>query len=481
MLPNFGYPLRRQIVVSQSRALTAQDVNALIQADSEAQALTLSVLDGNAIGTGGYFYITAPFGSANAVTVIFPPGNSYNLGKTDPIVLSDDYSVLIIAGPGRTWNVFFSDKSFVEIDADGNPVPPNNRGTNFGSRLRKWKTVHASLDVRVGSTYDQYFNPQVLTYNPDALGSIEAICVGYNLGGVTEVYARPAMTWHSIKGRVANWDPAGSTARLNQYTIGFMRGSVYCYNAGTSRAEIEQGPGSHNSFIGGYVSAFSDHDAIMRHDNGGVVAFTWCRVYAYASGFGSPIVEVTGENAITFVNTGNEARVYSRHLAAFMQGLAYGVLPNYALMENVAGAACAFIQGRCQTTPGFDAKMRVEDDAGVSWGRASGATIETRAGQAALARGFAQSGAQIYASGHGSTAWGWAAAGQTIGVAANNSDQWGVGVNDLPNSTSFGTGWRFKKTPGPPTSPTYRDAWAENGHLYVFSGGVARNLSNIPP
>jgi hypothetical protein len=135
-LAALGYPLRRQILISVSRTLTTQDVNGILQVDSAAAPRTVSLMDGDGIGAGGYFYITAPFGTANPVTVTFPVGNTYNQGKVGSITLSnDDDSLLIVAGPGKTWNVFFGDASGANAGITSNyvyrPGEPNPGGNVF--------------------------------------------------------------------------------------------------------------------------------------------------------------------------------------------------------------------------------------------------------------------------------------------------------------------------------------------------------------
>jgi hypothetical protein len=140
-LAALGYPLRRQIPINISRTLTTQDVNGILIVDSSAAPRTISLMDGDGIGAGGFFRIVAPFGTTNPVTLIFPAGNTYNEGKLGPIVLANnDDSILVVAGPGKTWIVFFGDASsasttWAQTLANGNVSGGSNPVVEEGDRL----------------------------------------------------------------------------------------------------------------------------------------------------------------------------------------------------------------------------------------------------------------------------------------------------------------------------------------------------------
>lgn len=375
------------------------------------------------------------------------------------------------------------EKTFVNYDAAGMPIPTVPDVIDFGSRANQWRVINNRLDVRVGPTQiPGFINPPTLTYSPSLIGEIAVACVGYGAGNCVVEALNDVTAF--IQGRVNNFDAGGSVSALRSATrVGFVAGGVYMYGGGVgdvAEIDLQAGVGSE---IGGYaIVTYQAGSAIIRNlaGSGG------CRTRAYAlvnpsSPAGAiAIIENSGFNDV-FVAAYHEARVYARPGSSVFRGTCVGLhAGQYALMENVQDAFACFIHARVQTVAGYNAIARTEDEAGWVTGRTNGGLLETRAGVACWVRGFAAQGATIYAQGNGSTAWGNAAAGQTIGVAASNADQWGVGINTLADSTRFGVGWRFKKTALAPGAPANGDCWiGAGGSLYVHTNGVTKNLDNI--
>lgn len=343
---------------------------------------------------------------------------------------------------------------------------------------KRLRQLHNRMDIRVGSFPTFYQNVTTLTYNPDALGTIEVLTAGYATGLVEIVGPPHYGNLNSIRGRISNWDAGASVSKTYSYATAFLHCGIYVYGgAGVGEVAINNG---YMSMLGGTVFAIGGASGYVSHETGAQAAFSWVRSWASGAVYGTPIVRVSGESNLTVASSIDEARIYNRHGYSTILGVCYGLLPQYAVMENVQGALGAFIQGRCQATTGYNGYMRVEDDAGWATGRTNSGRIETRAGQAAWARGFAQANGTIYAQGHAASAWGYAKAGETIGVAANNAEQWGVGVNTLADSARFGVGWRFKKTVGAPGVPANGDAWVgAGGSMYVHTNGVTKNLDLV--
>lgn len=465
-------------------SLTAQPVVEL-QADGAAvvrmqQAQLVDLTFGPAIGVSG--------GVGKTLVVAVYEGSVID----DDTIVSDVGSAILMrlldlgADVSRTHALLAGTITFGNIPMTGSVLPTEDNQFAMGTRAAKIQVINNRLDVRVAGTtaLPGYYNPAVLTYNPDAIGEIMAFPVGYG-DGICEVYANPGGTMNQIRGRVANFDTyaTGSISRLrNNSGASWLQGATYMFNgAAGDVAEIDLDAGLH-SFLGGAAYTNAGGDVSLRHVAGSAGSFTWCYLTAYGPYQGEPIVEVSGLANDTKVLVGNEGRVYARNGTSMFRGLvASEELGQYALMENYVDAFSCFLHGRVEATAGYDAIMRARDDAGWASGRCSGGLIETRTGQAAWARGWARDGASIYAQGHGSTAWGYAPAGAVIGVAANNADQWGVGVNAVPDSTRFGVGIRVKKTLGPPAAPANGDIWQTiTGDVIIHSGGADRNCTNIP-
>lgn len=97
-----------------------------------------------------------------------------------------------------------------------------------------------------------------------------------------------------------------------------------------------------------------------------------------------------------------------------------------------------------------------------------------------FAFGRALNGYGIYASGVGSLALGRANTAN-VSVSGAGSMQFGEGVNTVASSLQIGTGWHFKQTDGAFAGLANGQAWKATNDLWVHSGGVSRNLSNVPP
>lgn len=103
----YPYPLRRQVLVSTSRDLSAQELNSLIVVDSSAGPVVLTLPPAASIQGGGFFQILALNGNVNPVTVSLQPGDTYNDGLVAPLVLNSagEQSVVLGRPPdvGNSW------------------------------------------------------------------------------------------------------------------------------------------------------------------------------------------------------------------------------------------------------------------------------------------------------------------------------------------------------------------------------------------
>ncbi len=145
-LAALGYPLRRQVLVTASRTLTTQDLNGVIVVDSTAGPVTVTIPDGISIGAGGFFQIYAPRGDVNPVMVAFEPGNTFNLGQTGPILISDaNTSLTVLAAQDRTWNVFFGAAGTqAGVGLQNLIYTPGNPGPLQPNEFTDWAMVHAA-------------------------------------------------------------------------------------------------------------------------------------------------------------------------------------------------------------------------------------------------------------------------------------------------------------------------------------------------
>lgn len=388
------------------------------------------------------------------------------------------------ANVSRVHALLLGTVTYGTIAGTGTAVPTEDGSFDLGDEDTRWRNIFSRMDVRVAGSTGGGFNPPTLTFQPSAVGKINALTVGYSTG-LTEIYCNPATNWHNVEARVANFNPTLDGAALVRQAngTGFVRGSVYMYGGGAGEeALIDAGDAAFYAFVGGLARvSYVDESARIRNLPGGGTAFIWSAVETYTPG-GSPYIYNSGRNNVVFLLVQQEGRVLARDGTSLFQGsVGADDVGQYALMETYQYAFGSFLQGRVSSSPGFDAIMRVEDDCGWASGRIAGGTIRTGTGQAATARGFTQNDGQIYAEGHGSLAWGWAAAGQTIGVTANNSEQWGVGVNAMADSTRWGVALRVKKTLGPPAVPVNGDVWQTvTGDIIIHSGGADRNITNTP-
>ena len=100
----------------------------------------------------------------------------------------------------------------------------------------------------------------------------------------------------------------------------------------------------------------------------------------------------------------------------------------------------------------------------------------------ARAHGSARSAVSgdIIASAEGSSAIGFAN-GTSILASVANAVQYGMGSNSLADSFKVGDGCWMKGSLGAPASPVDGQFWRSvGGALYCRTGGLTKNLSNIP-
>ena len=105
----FGIPANaRRLSLAVDTTLTVADLQTVVLMDTSGGPLTLTVPPANTVGSGGRFFIVAPDGATNALTVGLS-GSTFNLGQAGPIVLSaDNDSLLLISDGVNEYAVVFS-------------------------------------------------------------------------------------------------------------------------------------------------------------------------------------------------------------------------------------------------------------------------------------------------------------------------------------------------------------------------------------
>lgn len=286
----------------------------------------------------------------------------------------------------------------------------------------------------------------------------------------------------------------GSTTRVvaNIYAEGFYLtdgSSGVSSTVGEGSIVAVQNPGNNNLTV---------------YNSGGF--FSGAYVYAY-SGSANHVTCTSGSIAFgVFIG----ASEYAYITAEGMASLAHGATLNddYTSLIRAAGSGSA-AHGNCQAY-GANAKIEAYGHGSRAFGYCVNGTIEstgngawafgaayegtiTAGGDGSFAHGLVQLDGVIQATNHGAWAFGYAkngtirasgrgsiamgyAYGQDIIASATGAMQFGAGTNTLASSAKFGSGVRFVFEA---IGTVNGDIWSDGTNVYIFSGGAARNCSNM--
>jgi hypothetical protein len=211
-----------------------------------------------------------------------------------------------------------------------------------------------------------------------------------------------------------------------------VMGAAYKWGpAGVGTARLVAGYyGYGSTFTFGYVSAYENYSALIQTDLSGAVAM--------------------GRAAAG----GGDATIQAYSMGAMASGAAVGY--NATALISAGNA--------------FGARAH---------GFVNSSTISA-AKSGAVAFGSAIYGYRIFANSYGGMAIGYAYTADVEATGYSNCFQFGEGTNALQDSFQIGNaGLRLKGTTGAPAAPQNGDVWEAGGDIFVRTGGVSKNMSNI--
>lgn len=387
-----------------------------------------------------------------------------------------------------------------EVDGSGNIVPPADGTLNVGTAAAKFQAVQSR---RLFANNNNPLAPSTVDIT-SSVGTLSAqvAATGYE----AQQTARASGAGSAAFGYVfrAPGVPGVGTSQLLAGSAspgpGFAFGAVIGY--GAYNAEINaSGDGAVAlgraygatanaqilasgiaAFAHGFSnSGFSASASLIRAANRG----------GFAQGFAYNASIDSGSNGSFAQGYVYEGTILSSQSGALAQGYAYNASDIQATNEGALARGHA-LDGSTIRATGLGAHaMGYANDAAIIEATGKGCTAMgagnlagsyLRAANAgAFAHGYAVAGYTLEANGVGNFALGATQSQDVRATGGSNCGQLGEGTNTLADSTQFGAaGLRMKHSVGAPGIPQNGDMWIAGGNVYVQSGGVARNITNVP-
>lgn len=350
--------------------------------------------------------------------------------------------------------------------------------------------AYGTVQLRAGGTGAVAFG--TAQYFADINASGLGCCAQGNAFGLS---GRVAEITAMGKGDFAQGMAAGGSLIASGYGS-FAQGYARTGTVGVERGVVQAtGLGAHA--FG--VAVANDYNATVEATTRG----------AFANGYAGTIVGDTGPARVGAVGgIGGGSTVFgvafygdslleASSEGSFVAGAALGYDTGQA--EIIANEPGAWAGGLAAGTGGSVGSIRAEENGAFAQGKAVGGDIHATQ-EGSRAHGVIVSGRNIRATGLGSVARGSArnvtagdilasaegaqahgfADGVDIVASAVNAFQFGIGTNGLADSLKVGVGIHFKGSLGAPASPADGQFWGVvGGDVYVRTGGVTKNLSNI--
>lgn len=339
--------------------------------------------------------------------------------------------------------------------------------TGIGSRSR-------------GSTFltDDYSLAEILSENAASLAFGEATALG--APSYSRVWASQTST---AFGNVAtDEDQAGSTIRshITSLAFGTLANNAIVFAQSSSLAFGIGGDGKNAYYPTTILS------------NSGSLAFGQVVLDPLEASYVSPVISALNQSMafgsvdIGYINANSAGLAFGTAVGYYSGifangGLAFGLASKYPggggaahIRSAVGSMAFGHIDG--------DGYINSQGFASIAAGSIIGTgyyyvrTSPTSHGS--LAMGDARDGS-IYVDGNGCIAFGAPFGAGFIVATGVNTHQWGQGQNYVSNSSQFGEGIRIHHAIGVPLTVGNGSIYQNGGNVYIYSGGVARNMSTV--